>query len=197
MLYKHYKIVSLFLLCLYLSSCVLAESFNSGGSTSWLEEGKDAAKQLLSNFIDRDDGDFQNLEVDAQPQILRSIDGVYKLSLCFFREHEMSEKSENKIQKNRSISPDPSFLNNPANAPRMDNEGGRNYSGVCSLKPETGMCRASFTAYYYNPARDDCLPFVYGGCGGNDNKFRSREDCFEKCKTPNKNIIFPERLVGF
>lgn len=193
MVSKTNKIVFLLLIYLSLTSFVLLETTKKEVSQSWLEEGKDVAKQLLSNFIDKGDDDFQNLEIDSQPQILRSSDGVYKLSLCFFRYPETIDKND----KNNKNKLEPSLLPNPANAPRMDNEDVRNYSGTCSLKPETGMCRASFTAYYYNPARDDCLPFVYGGCGGNDNKFRSREDCFEKCKTPNKGIIFPERLVSF
>ncbi|XP_030557468.1 male accessory gland serine protease inhibitor-like [Drosophila novamexicana] len=33
----------------------------------------------------------------------------------------------------------------------------------------------------YNAAANKCLRFVYGGCGGNANRFLSEKDCEDKC----------------
>ena len=31
----------------------------------------------------------------------------------------------------------------------------------------------------YNEQWETCTPFIYGGCGGTDNLFLSKEDCIE------------------
>ncbi|CAK8694427.1 unnamed protein product [Clavelina lepadiformis] len=51
----------------------------------------------------------------------------------------------------------------------------------CFLPKVTGKCRASFVMFYYNPTTDKCQLFVYGGCGGNENKFEIPEDCQNEC----------------
>lgn len=35
--------------------------------------------------------------------------------------------------------------------------------------------------FYSDPATGICLPFTYGGCGGNDNKFLTQEECESAC----------------
>ncbi|XP_017038507.1 male accessory gland serine protease inhibitor-like [Drosophila kikkawai] len=42
-------------------------------------------------------------------------------------------------------------------------------------------CEALFPSWTYNSENKECLKFIYGGCGGNDNRFGSKEDCEEKC----------------
>ena len=39
----------------------------------------------------------------------------------------------------------------------------------------------SSTRYYYNKQSKTCLPFNYGGCGGNENNFENVYDCHEAC----------------
>uniref|UniRef100_A0A915HUH5 BPTI/Kunitz inhibitor domain-containing protein n=1 Tax=Romanomermis culicivorax TaxID=13658 RepID=A0A915HUH5_ROMCU len=53
---------------------------------------------------------------------------------------------------------------------------------VCNLPPLTGRCRASHSKFYYNSSERQCLPFVYGGCGGNGNRFNTKEECESACK---------------
>ncbi|XP_062919665.1 kunitz-type protease inhibitor 2 isoform X2 [Mobula hypostoma] len=45
----------------------------------------------------------------------------------------------------------------------------------------TGHCRAAFPRWYYDPEVQDCLPFIYGGCGGNKNNFESKGNCLTAC----------------
>lgn len=50
---------------------------------------------------------------------------------------------------------------------------------VCSLSSEMGPCRASFPRFYF--AGDKCEEFIYGGCEGNGNNFKSVEECQQRC----------------
>lgn len=43
-------------------------------------------------------------------------------------------------------------------------------------------CRARFTRFYYNTESKECAEFIYGGCGGNGNRFMTKEECEQKCK---------------
>ena len=41
--------------------------------------------------------------------------------------------------------------------------------------------------YAYRPASGSCEQFVYGGCGGNGNRYGSREECEERCAGGGEN----------
>lgn len=49
---------------------------------------------------------------------------------------------------------------------------------------ENGMptCYARMPRYTYIAKINMCVPFTYGGCGGNANKFFTKKECDEKCK---------------
>ncbi|KAK8783144.1 hypothetical protein V5799_015516 [Amblyomma americanum] len=51
----------------------------------------------------------------------------------------------------------------------------------CALEPERGLCYAAFTLYYFDAATGTCEEFLYGGCGGNDNRFGSLAECLATC----------------
>ena len=51
----------------------------------------------------------------------------------------------------------------------------------CFYPCETGPCRAYFIRYYYNWRSGKCEKFVYGGCGGNTNNFKSKWKCRVVC----------------
>ena len=50
------------------------------------------------------------------------------------------------------------------------------------MPSETGNCRASFQRWYYDSEAEECQEFVWGGCGGNGNRFATRTDCENLCK---------------
>ena len=52
---------------------------------------------------------------------------------------------------------------------------------VCNLPKVTGPCRAAFRRWYFNKATGRCEMFIYGGCRGNANNFRTKSECEQKC----------------
>lgn len=60
-------------------------------------------------------------------------------------------------------------------------EAGAGGDSRCALPPDPGPCNALFPSYYFDPAEGACRPFVYGGCGGNDNRFDTLAACRSEC----------------
>jgi hypothetical protein len=54
-------------------------------------------------------------------------------------------------------------------------------SEACTAAPDSGVCNAYFPAWYHDPSTGICRPFVYGGCGGNANRYASLADCQKAC----------------
>jgi len=48
---------------------------------------------------------------------------------------------------------------------------------VCNLPQKMGMCRASQPRWHFNKDTNQCEEFIYGGCGGNENNFLTKEQC--------------------
>ncbi|XP_062362721.1 tissue factor pathway inhibitor isoform X2 [Cinclus cinclus] len=58
----------------------------------------------------------------------------------------------------------------------------------CLHAQEPGVCRGYFTRYFYNKETKLCEAFKYGGCLGNQNNFRSLEECQATCQD-NSNLL--------
>ncbi|XP_028156341.1 trypsin inhibitor-like isoform X1 [Ostrinia furnacalis] len=52
----------------------------------------------------------------------------------------------------------------------------------CTSPLVTGPCKAAFTVYGYDPDCG-CKKFIYGGCGGNGNRYNTLEDCQAACES--------------
>lgn len=67
---------------------------------------------------------------------------------------------------------------------------GRSIHDSCLASKVVGRCRASFPRWWYNATEGDCRRFFYGGCGGNDNNYLTKDQCLKRCsgvtdQTPN------------
>lgn len=52
---------------------------------------------------------------------------------------------------------------------------------VCSLPKIEGPCEGYHPTWYHDHERGQCGQFIYGGCLGNANRFKTREDCSSLC----------------
>uniref|UniRef100_A0A8C2TPJ3 Tissue factor pathway inhibitor n=1 Tax=Coturnix japonica TaxID=93934 RepID=A0A8C2TPJ3_COTJA len=58
---------------------------------------------------------------------------------------------------------------------------------LCYHDKDPGICRGFFSRYFYNKETKKCELFMYGGCLGNRNNFRSLEECQATCQGNRKS----------
>jgi hypothetical protein len=73
---------------------------------------------------------------------------------------------------------------------------------ICALPFEVGDCNAAEQVWWFNAQTGLCEERQYGGCGGNDNRFGSPEECFAACgvlggEEPGCEPLGPTRLVAY
>lgn len=76
-----------------------------------------------------------------------------------------------------------------------------NVSGdLCFLPKVIGPCKMSRPSFHFDAIKGDCLPFLYGGCKGNENRFETLEACLDTCSSvaisPGTRIIRIEPQTG-
>ncbi|KRT86056.1 hypothetical protein AMK59_2573, partial [Oryctes borbonicus] len=54
----------------------------------------------------------------------------------------------------------------------------------CQLSKDRGPCRNYTVRWFYDMEYGGCSRFWYGGCDGNGNRFKSKEDCHNVCVEP-------------
>ncbi|XP_065311096.1 uncharacterized protein [Dermacentor albipictus] len=87
------------------------------------------------------------------------------------QEHEKKTTAKPKEEhKKKDKKPAPSAKEKP----KVDNS-------ACQKDFDSGPCFSSKPMYYYRKESKKCEMFVYGGCGGNDNRFDTLNACEEKC----------------
>ena len=59
----------------------------------------------------------------------------------------------------------------------------------CYLPAVAGTCKAYMPKWYYNCATRACEKFIYGGCGGNRNRFDTELACRRRCKAKCKGLV--------
>lgn len=52
---------------------------------------------------------------------------------------------------------------------------------VCRLPKDVGPCRDRYERWHYDTERATCVPFEYGGCAGNLNRFKTFDSCIKFC----------------
>eukprot|EP01084_Bolivina_argentea_P238309 400373_1 len=62
---------------------------------------------------------------------------------------------------------------------------GQNYmheTDICMLTKDKGPCMDDSKRYYYDETFGKCKSFIYGGCEGNGNNFKTKSDCNKACR---------------
>ncbi|VDN43461.1 unnamed protein product [Gongylonema pulchrum] len=72
---------------------------------------------------------------------------------------------------------------------------------ICSLPRDAGSCSVReadpVTRYYFDTATATCRSFQYSQCGGNDNNFRTLEQCHGFCLARKQPVIPKLRFDDF
>uniref|UniRef100_A0A0K8V734 Papilin n=2 Tax=Bactrocera latifrons TaxID=174628 RepID=A0A0K8V734_BACLA len=67
---------------------------------------------------------------------------------------------------------------------------------ICKLPAQIGRCNdttAQERRFFYDDERGNCMPFIYSGCAGNQNNFRSYEACYDYCATTESPVADPKK----
>uniref|UniRef100_A0A671KRM6 BPTI/Kunitz inhibitor domain-containing protein n=1 Tax=Sinocyclocheilus anshuiensis TaxID=1608454 RepID=A0A671KRM6_9TELE len=57
----------------------------------------------------------------------------------------------------------------------------------CFLEKDSGgACGSYMSRWYYSQQTKKCMHFWYGGCGGNENRFLTEDECFRECVSAGK-----------
>ena len=65
---------------------------------------------------------------------------------------------------------------------------------VCRMQVESGPCKETQALWFYDPESHTCLPFVYGGCDGNKNRFKTYELCMRFCSGISPQQAVPPQI---
>uniref|UniRef100_A0A8C8RWY5 Tissue factor pathway inhibitor n=1 Tax=Pelusios castaneus TaxID=367368 RepID=A0A8C8RWY5_9SAUR len=60
----------------------------------------------------------------------------------------------------------------------------------CFLEEDPGFCRGYISRYFYNKESQQCEKFKYGGCLGNQNNFKTLEECQITCQDNSNSLQF-------
>ena len=69
------------------------------------------------------------------------------------------------------------------------------FSDICQLRKDEGECRGYQPSWYYDAQLGRCIAFVWGGCGGNANRFENILDCRAKCGPRTEPPVQPTEQV--
>ena len=62
------------------------------------------------------------------------------------------------------------------------------YAVNCDMEADAGLCFALISRYFFNTKTGKCEMFTYGGCGGNNNNYKTLQECTQQCN-PNSGLI--------
>ncbi|XP_071324339.1 collagen alpha-6(VI) chain-like isoform X2 [Trachinotus anak] len=56
----------------------------------------------------------------------------------------------------------------------------------CFLRQDPGSCQNYTMMWFFDTEQNECSRFWYGGCGGNENRFKTQEECENLCLTKSR-----------
>ncbi|KAM7421652.1 hypothetical protein PAMA_015686 [Pampus argenteus] len=56
----------------------------------------------------------------------------------------------------------------------------------CFLKQDPGTCQNYSMMWFFDSEQSECSRFWYGGCGGNNNRFKTQDECESLCLTKSR-----------
>ncbi|RCN35664.1 Kunitz/Bovine pancreatic trypsin inhibitor domain protein [Ancylostoma caninum] len=62
----------------------------------------------------------------------------------------------------------------------------------CYKPIEPGKCLAYMPRFAFDKKTGECVRFIYGGCGGNNNNFHTKSACERACMRNRASLRFPE-----
>ncbi|XP_013384770.1 uncharacterized protein ZC84.1 [Lingula anatina] len=63
---------------------------------------------------------------------------------------------------------------------------------ICMAPADPGPCDGFFPRYFFDSKACQCQKFIYGGCGGNANNFKTLEECQQTCPVTCDHIKCPD-----
>lgn len=67
---------------------------------------------------------------------------------------------------------------------------------ICMKPKDRGSCREFTVKWFFDAAYGDCSRFWYGGCEGNENRFKNQDECRKTCVEPaGRGFIFLFDLI--
>uniref|UniRef100_A0A3B5AYA9 BPTI/Kunitz inhibitor domain-containing protein n=1 Tax=Stegastes partitus TaxID=144197 RepID=A0A3B5AYA9_9TELE len=67
---------------------------------------------------------------------------------------------------------------------------------ACFLSQDQGSCQNYSMMWFFDTEQNECARFWYGGCGGNENRFKTQEECENLCLTKSRKTSGNTRLQG-
>ncbi|CAM4511014.1 unnamed protein product, partial [Lepidochelys kempii] len=113
------------------------------------------------------------------PELIRKADEAQQELLS---EIQNMTEPEMPIMESTPFMTAPSDKQLMAQAPHEQRHARSPLEDPCRLPMDEGFCLHYTLLWYYHGEANACRPFVFGGCGGNSNRFKSKLTCERWCK---------------
>ncbi|XP_032682374.1 papilin-like [Odontomachus brunneus] len=172
--------------------------------TKWFYDSRDGiCRQFLyggcqsngNNFNSQEECEYRCGEVQdlcTLPKVIGPCDGYVKqfyydrrTDSCYEFDYSGCQGNKNRFQDKVSCEVkckrQPSLSVSPQIVTTVTPPTEQPKSSICLMPPDAGSCDGTIIAYYYDAQQQMCQAFLYGGCGGNANKFQTEEQCERLC----------------
>ncbi|CAK1550993.1 unnamed protein product [Leptosia nina] len=64
----------------------------------------------------------------------------------------------------------------------------------CAREQDGGNCTDKHPMWWFSQTENTCKPFYYSGCGGNENRFATKQDCMDVCPSVSGYCKMPTKI---